>query len=109
MFQNDPQAVIVRYQVREGSESEFQNICAEGWQTYLRLGLIREIPHLLLRGKDESGKPFFLELVPWKDRAVTGNPPPEVQQLWRRLEAVCEARPGHRGIEIPDFQILLNS
>ena len=36
MFQNDPQAVIVRYQVPEAKEAEFQEICADGWQTYLR-------------------------------------------------------------------------
>ena len=106
MLQYDPNAVMVRYQVREECEAEFQAICAEGRQTNLRLGLIREMPHLLLRGKDESGKPYYLELVPWIDRAVTGNPPEAVRELWGRLEAVCEARPGHRGIEIPDLQIL---
>jgi len=106
MFHTDTQAVIVRYQVREGSEAEFEKICAEARQTCLRLGVIREAPHVVLRGKDESGKTYFLEIVPWKDRAVTGNPPPEVGKLWGLLEAVCEARPGHRGIEFPDLQVL---
>ena len=106
MFQYDPQAVVVRYQVRAGSEAEFEKICAEAWETYQRLGLIRDAPHVILRGKDEAGAAYFLELVPWKDRAVTGNPPPEVRTLWARLEGVCEARPSHRGIEFPDLQVV---
>jgi hypothetical protein len=106
MFQYDPQAVIVRYQVRAGSEDEFQTICAEAWQMYLRLGLIHDRPHVMLRAKDEAGATYFLELVPWKDRAITNNPPPEVGALWTRLQAVCEARQGHRAIEFPDFQVM---
>jgi hypothetical protein len=106
MFQYDPQAVVVRYQVRAGSEPEFETICAEAWQTYLRLGLIRDTAHVVLRGRDEAGAPIFLEVVPWKDRAVTENPPAEVRALWPRLEAVCEARPGHRGIEFPDLKVM---
>jgi hypothetical protein len=106
MFQTDPQAVMVRYQVRAGSEAEFEKICAEAWQTYLRLGLIRTMPHVVLRGRDETGAVYFLELVPWKDRAITENPPPEVRALWPRLDAVCEARQGHRGIEFPDLQVM---
>src|SRR6478672_12499256 len=106
MLQTDPQTVIVRYQVREGSEPEFGTICNQAWATYLRLGLIRETPHVVLRGKDEAGKTYFMEIVPWKDRAVTGNPPPEVGQLWGQLEGVCESRPGHRSIEFPDLQVV---
>ena len=106
MFQYDAQAVIVRYQVRAGSEAEFEKISAEAWQIYLRLDLIRAMPHVVLRGKDDTGAPYFLELVPWKDRAVTENPPPEVRALWPRLEGVCEARAGHRAIEFPDLQVM---
>jgi hypothetical protein len=106
MFQYDQQAVIVRYQVRAAGGDEFEAICAEARQTYLRLDLIHDTPHVMLRGKDEEGGAYFLELVPWKDRAVTGNPPPEVRALWARLEGVCEARSGHRGIEFPDIQVV---
>jgi hypothetical protein len=109
MFQYDPQAVIVRYQVRGGAEAEFEKISEEGWRTYLQLGLIHDKPHVLLRGKDESGAAYYLELMPWKDRALTGNPPPEVRTIWGKLEAVCEARSGHRGIEIPPFEVMWNA
>jgi hypothetical protein len=60
----------------------------------------------MLRGKDDAGAAYFLELVPWKDRGVTENPPPEVGALRARLQTVCEARPGHRAIEFPDFQVM---
>jgi len=96
----DPETVIARFQVKEGKEAEFEKAHTESWQAYLRLGMIEENPHLVLRGKDPAGKTYFVEILTWKDRNITMHPPEEVSALWTQLHAVCER------IEFPEVQIV---
>ena len=87
-------------------ESELEKAHAEAWQAYRRHEIANEKPHVILRGKDESGNAYYVEILTWKDRNITMNPPADVMALWGWLEAACEARLGHRGIEFPEVQIV---
>ncbi len=98
--------VMARFHVKEGKEAEFERVHTEAWQAYLRLDLIQPTPHLVLRGKEESGKTYYVEILTWKDVSVTGNPPEEVRALWMQLNEACEARNGHQAIEFPAVEIL---
>ena len=101
-----PETVLATFHVQEGKEAEFEQAHRETWQVCVRLGLVEERAHVVVRGKEQSGKPNYVEVLTWKDRSVTGNPPAELRTLWGRLEAACEARDGHRGIEFPEVRII---
>jgi hypothetical protein len=63
-------------------------------------------PHLILRGKDDSGKPIFVEILTWRDHEAADHVPAEVQAIWNQMQALVENREGHRGIEFPEFEIV---
>ena len=100
------ETVISTFRVRAGKEAEFARVHAQAWPAYRRLGLVAEKPHLVLRGVDEAGKTYFVEIFTWKDHDAPDHASPEIRAIWAQLEALCEPRLGHRGIEFPEVQIV---
>src|SRR5215472_4340588 len=101
----DTETVLVTHRVQEGKEKEYEKLLELEWSTLRRLGMVLERPHVVLRGTDESGRTIFVEVLTWKDHDTPDNAPPEVEQIWKELEARAEKRLGHRGIEFPEFTI----
>ncbi len=100
------ETVISTYRVRAGKEAEFEKVHAQAWPAYRRFGLVAEIPHLVLQGVDEAGKPYFVEILTWKDHDAPDHASQEIRAIWAQLEALCEPRLGHRGIEFPEVRIV---
>jgi hypothetical protein len=100
------ETVISTFRVREGKEAEFAKVHAQAWPAYRRFGLVLEKPHLVLQGVDEAGKTYFVEILTWKDHDAPDHASPEIQAIWAQLEALCEPRLGHRGIEFPEVKMV---
>ncbi|HXI38471.1 MAG TPA: hypothetical protein VNH83_00765 [Bryobacteraceae bacterium] len=100
------ETVISTFRVRAGKEAEFAKVHARAWPAYRRFGLVAETPHLVLQGVDEAGKPYFVELLTWTDHEAPDHASAEVRAIWAQLEALCEPRLGHRGIEFPEVRIV---
>jgi hypothetical protein len=100
------ETVISTFRVRTGKEAEFAKVDAQAWPAYRRFGLVAEKPHLVLQGVDEAGKTYFVEILTWKNHEAPDHASPEIRAIWAQLEALCEARLGHRGIEFPEVQIV---
>ena len=103
---SDTETVLSTLRARAGSEDELKKTLAEEWTTLRKLGLVLAEPHVLLKGKDESGKTIFVEVFTWRDHDAPDHVPAEVQAIWKHLESLCEARLGHRGIDFPEFEIV---
>jgi len=102
----ETETVLSTLRARAGSDDELQKTLSEEWTTLRKLGLVLAEPHLLLKGKDESGKTIFVEVFTWRDHDAPDHAPAEVRAIWKHLESLCEARLGHRGIEFPAFEIV---
>ena len=100
------ETVISTFRVRAGKEAEFARVHAQAWPAYRRFGLVAEKHHLVLQGVDEAGKTYFVEIFTWKDHDAPDHASPEIRAIWAQLEALCEPRLGHRGIEFPEVQIV---
>ena len=100
------ETVISTFRVRAGKEAEFARVHAQAWPAYRRFGVVAEKPHLVLQGVDEAGKTYFVEIFTWKDHDAPDHASPEIRAIWAQLEALCEPRLGHRGIEFPEVQIV---
>jgi hypothetical protein len=100
------ETVISTFRVRTGEEPEFAKVHAQAWPAYRRFGLVAETPHLVLQGVDEAGKTYFVEILTWKDHEAPDHASPEIRAIWAQLEALCEPRLGHRGIEFPEVRIV---
>lgn len=103
---SETETVLSTFRPRAGKEDELLKTMNQNWSTLRRLGLVLEEPHLILRGKDDSGKTIFVEILTWRDHEAADHVPAEVQAIWNQLQALVENRDGHRGIEFPEFEIV---
>lgn len=55
---------------------------------------------------NDAGKVYFIEILTWKDHDKPDNAPPEVTSIWAQMEALCERRDGHRGIEFYEVRVI---
>lgn len=88
--------------VKPGHEAEYTKLSAEAWAIYKRLGLVLDKPHVVLRGADEKGRPYFVEIFTWKSSEIPDHAPDEVKAIWQQLEAACERRDGRPGIDFAE-------
>jgi hypothetical protein len=106
----DPETVVVTFHVREGKETDMEKLLREDhWPLLRRLGLVYESPHVLVRGKEAGDKPYFKEVLTWRDHETPDNAPPEVQDVWKRMNEFVEKRGGAPGIEIDEVDLMIPS
>jgi hypothetical protein len=106
----NPETVLVTFQVRVGQEAHLQQVISEAWAAYVRRGMVRRDPHLLLKNIDEKGNTTMFEIFSWKDSSVPDNAGPEVRKLWNEMEGLCEKRAERRGIDFTQVEpITLNA
>lgn len=103
---SDTETVLSTFRPRAGKEDELLKTMNQNWSTLLKLGLVLEEPHLILRGKDDGGKTIFVEILTWRDHQAADHVPAEVQTIWNHLQSLVEERNGRRGIEFPEFEIV---
>jgi hypothetical protein len=102
---NEIETVVTTFHVRDGKEAEMSKLIQRAWDTYNKFGMVLPEPNIVARGTDNSGKLFFMEILSWKNHDVPDTAPAEVQAIWAEMEALCEKREGHRGIEFHEVQI----
>jgi len=85
--------------VKAGHEAEYAKLSGNAWALYKRLGVVLDHPHVVLRGTDEKGLPYFVEIFTWKSPDIPDHAPPEIKAIWQQLEQACERRDGRPGID----------
>jgi hypothetical protein len=88
--------------VKAGHEAEYAQLSEKAWALYKRLGLVLDRPHVVLRGSDEKGRPYFVEVFSWRSSDIPDHAPAEVKAVWQQLEAACEVREGRPGIDFSE-------
>src|SRR5688500_18418703 len=83
---------VCRFVVKPGNEQAFEELLARHYPTLDRLGLVEREPHLTLRGKDDKGRTFYVEILPWKDDEAVrrAHELPEVGAVWEPMGPLCE-------------------
>ncbi|HTS13285.1 MAG TPA: hypothetical protein VMH00_14305 [Candidatus Limnocylindrales bacterium] len=103
---SETETVLSTFRPRAGMEDELLKTMNQNWSTLHKLGLVLDTPHLILRGKDDAGKPIFVEILTWRDHDAADHVPPEVETIWHHMNTLVEQRDGHHGIEFPEFEIV---
>ncbi len=88
--------------VKPGMENQYSELSAKTWEIYRRLNLVLERPHVVVRGLDSGGLPYFVEIFTWRSPEIPDHAPPEVRAVWKQLEGVCEKRNGRPGIDFTE-------
>jgi hypothetical protein len=88
--------------VKPGMENQYAELSARTWAIYRKLDLVLEKPHIVVRGVDADGLPYFIEIFTWRSPEIPDHAPPEVRAIWQQLESVCEKRNGRPGIDFTE-------
>lgn len=100
-----PETVMATYRVKPAQIDAFLRMMPDYWAALRERDMVIPSPHVLLRG-EENGKPIVVEVLSWKAHGIPDDVPPEIQAYWDRMNAMVEARDGHKGIEFPEMTIV---
>ena len=92
-----PETVMVTCHAKPGAEAELQRVLTRHWTTAHDLKLVRDTPHLRLRGV-QNGDTYFVEIFTWRDAAIPDHAPAEIQSIWAEMNQLVNGR----GIEIAE-------
>jgi hypothetical protein len=95
-----PETVMVTLHAKPGVETDLQEVITRHWTTARQLQLVRDTPHLTVRGTEGGNKTYFVDVFTWRDSRTPDAAPTEIQKIWTEMNRLVEARDGHRGIEI---------
>jgi len=101
-----PETVLSTFHVQAGKEKDFEDVLSRTWAIYQKEQLVFAQPHILVRGSEDSGKPYFVEVFTWVSHAAPDHAPASVQTIWKEMNSLCEARGGHTKIEFTEVQII---
>ena len=93
-----PETVFITFHVKAGNEAELQRVLAAAWEVYRHEKLVLAEPHVILQGR-EIGGTRVVEIFTWVNHTVPDHVPDSVRVLWNRMQALCEMRDGHPGLE----------
>src|SRR5438132_8787806 len=85
----EPETVMITLRAKKGSERPLTDVLARHYETARRLDLVTaNAPHVTLRSIDEEGKPYFIEILTWRDGAIPDHAPPEIVEIWKEMSAL---------------------
>ena len=102
---DNAETVMITFHARSGAESDLARAIARHWEVARRLDLVRETPHVTLRGR-EDGHTFFVDVFTWRDADIPDNAPAEIHAIWAEMNKLVEARRGREGLEITEVSLL---
>ncbi len=101
-----PETVHVTYHVKAGSEAVFAQAIARQWAIARKMNLFNATPHVLVRGVEETDKPYFIEILEWRDENIADHAPPEIQAIWKEMRQLVESRQGRPGIDFVQVAVV---
>ena len=92
MEKSKPVRVLCTYRIKAGKEADFLRLLEKHWPTLRKVGLATDDPAQVLRSKDKSGKPVFIEMFSWKDETSpdVAHQTPEVMSVWEPMGALAD-------------------
>ncbi|HMD36432.1 MAG TPA: hypothetical protein VKH42_15755 [Vicinamibacterales bacterium] len=97
----EPATVVITLHPKAGGEQELADVIARHYALARRLDLLQpEAVHVTLRGADESDRPYFVEILTWRDASVPDNAPKDIVSVWTEMNRLVEPRAGRPGLDI---------
>ena len=94
---------LCTYRIQQNKDEEFLSLLRQHCPTLRKLGLVTEDASPMFRGKDESGKSFYVEILHWKssEGPNVAEQMPEVLAIWEKMGKLVEGRLNRPPMEFP--------
>jgi len=101
-----PETVMITLHAKAGAEAELAQVIARHWETAHRLKLLRDTPHVTLRGTEAGTLTYFVDIFTWRDAAIPDAAPKEIQAIWADMNRLVEKRGGRPGLQIEEVSVV---
>jgi len=101
-----PETVLITYHVKPGKEADLEDVLRRGWEIYRQEHLVFAQPHLIVRDKEDGDKTRVVEVFTWVSHSAPDHAPASVKGIWNEMQALCEPRGGHGGLEGGEVEII---
>jgi len=102
----EPETVMVTLHAKPGAEADLERVIAQHWTTARQLNLVREAPHVTIRGTEDGNKTYFIDVFTWREARIPDAAPAEIQKIWNAMNRLVESRDGHAGLEFAAVSIV---
>lgn len=102
---DQPETVMVTFRAKPGAETELARVIASHWRTASELNLVTPSPHLTLRGAEDGGKTYFVEVFTWRDASIPDAAPAAIKKIWAQMNALVESRGGRPGLHFEEVSV----
>ena len=103
---DEPETVMVTLHAKPGADAALAEVVARHWDIARRLNLVIESPHLTMRGHENGGESYIVDIFSWRDASIPDAAPPEIQAIWAEMNRLVEARGGRPGLSITPMSVL---
>lgn len=103
------ETVLITYHVIPGKEKVLQQLLGNVWDIYAKEHLVLAGPHVVVCEKEAGDKKRFVEIFTWVNSDAPDHSPDAVKRLWDEMQACCEKRNGHAGLEGGPVELLVPS
>ena len=105
-----PETVMITARAKVGSERALAALLARHYETAKRLNLVSgDAPHVTLRSFDEDDKPYFVEILTWRDGKIPDHAPAAIVEIWQEMNALVEPRAGKAGLDIVPMTLVTSA
>jgi hypothetical protein len=102
----EPETVVVTLHAKPGGEAELERVISRHWTTAHEMKLVRDTPHLTIRGIEDGDKPYFIDIFTWRDPSAPDTAPAEIRKIWDEMNRLVEARGGRPGLEFTTVSVV---
>src|SRR5258708_34865162 len=95
-----PETVMITLHAKPRGEAELERVIARHWTTAREMKLVRDTPHVTIRGTEAGNKAYFIDIFTWRDAGIPDAAPAEIRKIWDDMNRLVEARGGRQGLEI---------
>jgi hypothetical protein len=106
----EPETVMITLHPKAGADQELAAVIARHYEIARRLELLQpDAIHVTLRGADENDRPYFVEILTWRDASVPDNAPKDILAAWGDMNRLVEPHAGRPGLDIVPMRTVTKS
>ena len=98
LYAEEAETVVITLHAKPGAADELEKVIARHWETARSMNLVQESGHLTMRGAEQGGQTYFLEVFAWRDASIPDAAPKEIQSIWADMNRLVEKRGGRPGL-----------
>ena len=103
---DEPETIMITFRAKPGADAELARVIARHWDTARRLNMVRDTPHITVRGSENGNQIYFVDIFTWRDAGIPDAAPAAIAAIWAEMNQLVESRGGRPGLDITAVSLM---